>query len=143
MSDSPFPPAADAEITEATRFDWHPDYRGRTVGEVRATLLDDLRSDQRAYALTIDGPPENESQILVRVVGLEKKWGPYALDWATAEPGEVIDRAIPFEVARDRAHELFPYNRYRDRNAPARPATASSGGSGGDDAAPWWAFWRR
>jgi hypothetical protein len=127
------------------RFAWHPQYRGQTTAEVRAHLMDDLRLDQRSYAITMDGPDENESEILVRVVGLEKKWGPYALDWATADPATIVDRAVAFERERDARRELFPYAEYRDRHAPvARTAPAAS--ADGDDvpsAAPWWAFWRR
>lgn len=128
------------------RFAWHPQYRGQTVDEVRSTLTKDLRSDQRSYAITMAGPDENESEILVRVVGLEKKWGPYALDWSTAELATVIDRVIAFEQEREARQELFPYAEYRDRNA-TRTSTSSSASAGrtGDEAsgAPWWAFWRR
>ena len=95
MTDAPVTPQTDAS-SDQSRFTWHPQYRGQTVAEVRAALLDDLRSAQRAYAITIDGPAENESEILVRVVGLEKKWGPYALDWATADPAEIVDGAVAF-----------------------------------------------
>ena len=142
------PAAADPDpSSEQSRFVWHPQYRGQTVAEVRAALLDDLRSDQRAYAITIDGPPENESEILARVVGLEKKWGPYALDWATAEPAAIVDRAVAFERERDARQELFRYAEYRERNAPVAQSRGAGTGSGSDasDAsdAPWWAFWRR
>ena len=134
------------QLPDASRFAWHPQYRGQTVDEVRATLMDDLRLDQRSYAITMDGPDENESEILVRVVGLEKKWGPYALDWSTAEPATVIDRVIAFEQERDARRELFPYAEYRDRNTARTAGASSRPGDGSDDepgGAPWWAFWRR
>ncbi|CAA9552545.1 MAG: hypothetical protein AVDCRST_MAG33-1005, partial [uncultured Thermomicrobiales bacterium] len=67
VTDTPAASQTDAP-SDQSRFVWHPQYRGQTVAEVRAALLDDLRSDQRAYAITIDGPAENESDILVRVV---------------------------------------------------------------------------
>ena len=148
MTDTPQQPAsasASATASGDDRFAWHPQYQGQTVAEVRARLLDDLRQDQRAYAITIDGPDENESEILVRVVGLEKKWGPYALDWATADPAAIADRAVAFERERDARRELFPYAEYRDRHAPvARPGPATTNTSGDESAAaPWWAFWRR
>ena len=141
MTDTPEQHAPDDEY----RFAWHPQYRGQTAAEVRGRLLDDLRSDQRAYAITIDGPDENESEILVRVVGLEKKWGPYALDWATADPASIVDRAVDFERERDARRELFPYAEYRERHAPATRPTSTNPITGGDEpaAAPWWAFWRR
>lgn len=131
---------------DASRFAWHPQYRGQTVDEVRATLTEDLRLDQRSYAITMDGPDENESEILVRVVGLEKKWGPYALDWSTAEPASVIDRVIAFEQERDARRELFPYAEFRDRNTIRTPPVSSGSGGGTPDESggtPWWAFWRR
>ena len=146
MTDIPAAPSDPDASSDQSRFTWHPQYRGQTVAEVRAALLDDLRSDQRAYAITIDGPAENESEILVRVVGLEKKWGPYALDWATADPAAIVDRAVAFERERDARQELFRYAEYRDRNAPARSSGAAAGSrsdAGEASDAPWWAFWRR
>ena len=131
---------------DASRFAWHPQYRGQTTDEVRAILLEDLRLDQRSYAITMDGPDENESEILVRVVGLEKKWGPYALDWATAEPVTVVDRVMDFEREREDRQELFPYAQYRDRHANLNSSAPSGSGSAILDepsGAPWWAFWRR
>ena len=143
MTDTPQQPAS-ASAPGDGRFVWHPQYQGQTVAEVRARLLDDLRQDQRAYAITIDGPDENESEILVRVVGLEKKWGPYALDWATADPAAIADRAVAFERERDARRELFPYAEYRDRHAPVARSAPAAGTAGDDEpAAPWWAFWRR
>lgn len=131
---------------DASRFAWHPQYRGQTVEEVRAILLEDLRLDQRSYAITMNGPDENESEILVRVVGLEKKWGPYAMDWATAEPATVADRVIDFEREREARRELFPYAEYRDRHANLTSSAATGSGAAANDepsGAPWWAFWRR
>ena len=144
MTDSPA-----EQPPDAFRFAWHPQYRGQTADEVRASLKEDLRLDQRSYAITMDGPDENESEILVRVVGLEKKWGPYALDWSTAESATVIDRVIAFEREREARRELFPYAEFRDRNTTRTPPASSGSGSPGGNVpdesggAPWWAFWRR
>ncbi len=138
--------ATEQQPPEASRFAWHPQYRGQTVEEVRAILLEDLRLDQRSYAITMAGPDDNESEILVRVVGLEKKWGPYALDWATAEPATVVDRVIDFEREREARRELFPYAEYRDRHAnltSSAPSGSSAVASDEPSGAPWWAFWRR
>ena len=129
------------------RFVWHPQYRGQRAAEVREQIRDDLCSDQRSYALAIDGPEEHESDMLVRVVALEKKWGPYAMDWATADLDEITDRAVDFELERDARQELFPYSEYRDHHAPigSRSPVGDAGAEPDDDErpAPWWAFWRR
>ncbi|HEV2527122.1 MAG TPA: hypothetical protein VGT61_01555 [Thermomicrobiales bacterium] len=137
---------ADGQPRDDDRFEWHPQYQGQTVGEVRTALIDELRGDQRSYALTIDGPDENEQAIFVRVVGLERRWGPYAMDWASADTATLAERALAHEWARERRRELFPYSELRDRDrsaAPAAPATSEGGGGDAGEDRPWWAFWRR
>ena len=138
-------PAADATGAAGDRrFAWHPQYRGQRPADVRAQIRDELRSDQRSYALTIDGPPESESDMLVRVMELEKRWGPYAMDWATADLDEIADRAVDFELERDARQELFPYSEYRERHAPVGiRADAARPDDADERPAPWWAFWRR
>ena len=134
---------ADGPPQDGDRFEWHPQYQGQTVGEVRSALLDEVRSDQRSYGLTIDGPDENEQEIFVRVVGLERRWGPYAMDWASADTAVIADRALAHEWAREGRRALFPYSELRDRERPAAVAGSAirqDAGSGEDK--PWWAFWR-
>ena len=119
------------------RFSWHPTYAGKTVDHVRAELLRDLEHDQRSYTLAMSAPDEQESAILVRVVELERRWGVFHMDWATAEPGPLVDRIVDFEWRREERQELVPF--HEPRPAAAKPT------SQGDPQSrpPWWAFWRR
>ncbi len=141
MTESSSP--ATVQPRDDDRFTWHPQYQGQTVGEVRTALVDELRGDQRSYALAIDGPDENEQDIFVRVVGLERRWGPYAMDWATADTVTIADRALSHEWAREGRRELFPYSELRDRDRSVAPAAAGDGGGESSEDRPWWAFWRR
>ena len=124
------------------RFAWHPEYAGRTVGEVAAGLRDELGRDQRAYALVLEGAEEREDAALAAVIDLERRWGAYDFGWAEAEPNVVADRIAAFEWERETRRELFPFEEYR-RTAPL-PATAPGSSTGGDESGrPWWAFWRK
>ena len=126
-------PGPDEGATPLERFEWHPDYRGRTVREVTASIKNELASDQRAVALAMEGADRQESQVLATVVKLERKWGTFDLDWATADASELADRIAAFEQDRERRRELFPYNQYRQAAAAAEAAAAP--------ARPWWRFW--
>ena len=119
------------------RFSWHPSYTGKTLGQVRAELLRDLEHDQRAYALAMSAPDEQESAILIRVVELERRWGPYHMDWATAETGPLVDRIAEFAWQREERRELFPFH------APRTTDTQPTDQGAQETRAPWWAFWRR
>ncbi len=103
-------------------FVWHPLYRGRSTVGVFAKIRAELARDQRAYALAMEGADEHEQDTLAAAVKLDRKWGPFDLDWATADPAEVAQRVVAFEQARDDAQELFPYRSYRDRITQAQPA---------------------
>ncbi len=114
------------------RFEWHPQYRGRTVAQVSDELRGDLAHDQRAYELTLAGADQREGAALAAVLPLEKKWGAFDLDWAAADPTDLVDRIVTFERERERRRELFSYEAYRREATP--PVEPSS--------RPWWAFWR-
>jgi len=118
------------------RFAWHPEYRGRTVREVASELEQALRSDQRAFALAMEGADGHENDALASVLPLERKWGAFDLDWAEADAGLLAGRIVAFEQERERRRELFPYGEFREAMTP-RP------GSGAGEEKPWWAFWRR
>jgi hypothetical protein len=117
------------------QFAWHPRYKGKTIAQVAAALRAELEPDQRSYALALEGAEAHENQVLASVLDLEKKWGIFDIDWATADPTNLDNRIAAFELERDRRHDLFSYEEYRRSHAPAE-ATASS-------SAPWWAFWKR
>lgn len=104
-------PAASA--TESV-FVWHPAYKGKSFAAVRSSLATEIASDQRAYALTLDGAEEHEGDSLTSIIALERKWGPYDLNWAETDPESLADRIIAFERERERRRELIPYAVYRD-----------------------------
>lgn len=106
-------------------FHWHPVYVGQPIAEVRATLIREITSDQRAYALTLEGAEEHEGDSLTSVIGLERKWGPFDLNWAESDPALVADRVVAFELERDRRRELFPYSDYRRSVAPTSEFSAA------------------
>lgn len=118
------------------RFEWHPEYRGRTVREVESEIHQALRSDQRAYALLLEGADGNENDALAALLPMERRWGAFDLDWAEAEAEALAERIVAFERERDRRRELVPYG---DLRAATEPDAAAPG----EEAAPWWAFWRR
>jgi hypothetical protein len=118
------------------RFGWHPEYQGRTVGEVESEVRERLRSDQRAYALALEGAERHESDALASVLPMERRWGAFDLDWAEADAATLAGQVVAFERERDRRRELFPYSEFRNAATPA-PGLAA------DDERPWWAFWRR
>lgn len=123
------------------RFAWHPRYRDRTLREVRAEITQELASDQRAFALALEGAEQHEGQVLASVVPLEKRWGEFDWEWATTDATALGGRIAAFERERDRRRELFPYAEYRITAYPTTaPDDAPSDAPSGD---PWWAFWRR
>jgi hypothetical protein len=120
-------------------FAWHPDYAGKRASEVRAAIEADLRSDQRAYALALSGAEEHESDALQSTIALDRKWGPYDLDWAETDPAALAERIVAFERERERRRELIPYAAWRDAStAPGKPlvAAASREPAPGQRAAP-------
>lgn len=98
-------------------FTWHPEYRGQSVDAVRHELLNQIASDQRAYALTLEGAEEHEGDSLQSIIALERKWGPFDLNWAEADPAPLADRIVEFELERERLQEMIPYGDYRDTHA--------------------------
>lgn len=122
-------PASATAASNEARFAWHPTYRGRTVAEVRAEITAELASDQRAYALALEGAEQQENAALATVLRLEKKWGEYDFGWAESDPNEVSARIIDFEQARDARQDMIPYSAYRSAQtasaSPAQPAPRS------------------
>ncbi len=110
------------DSTHEDTFVWHPDYTGKSVAAVRSSLAAEISSDQRAYALTLEGAEEHEGDSLTSIIALERKWGPFDLNWAETDPGHLADRIIAFELDRDRRQELIPYASYRDLHSPPEPA---------------------
>jgi hypothetical protein len=124
---APAPASPQDQPASSDRFEWHPTYRGKTVAEVRDEVKIEVGRDQRSYALAMGGADRDENAVLATVVELEKKWGPFDLDWSTAEPAALADRIVAFELDRERQRELFPFGRYRERQSTAAGPTARSG----------------
>ena len=126
------PDIGDASVAPAApesdpdRFAWHPRYRGRTLSEVQAELTQEIARDQRAYALVMEGAESEENATLAAVLDLERKWGPFDLNWAESDPAALAARIVAFEQERDRRRELLPYTTYRDAVATPRDASAGS-----------------
>ncbi len=111
----------------AARFTWHPDYAGRILADVREELVDDISADQRALAMAMEAAEAKEDDALATVLRLEKRWSPYDLNWAEADPGELADRILHWRWEQERRKELFPYAEMREAAPPAAipPAQAS------------------
>ena len=103
----------DAAQGIAARFTWHPDYAGRLILDVREELVRDISADQRAHALAMDAAEAREDDALVSVLRLEKRWSPYDLGWAEADPGQLADRIVHWEWEREQRQELFPFSEMR------------------------------
>ena len=124
------------------RFTWHPEYAGRTVGEVAASLREELGRDQRAYALVLEGAEEREDAALAAVIDLERRWGAYDFGWAETDPQVLAERIAAFEWERESRRELFPFEDFR-RSAPSPVPAPSSPPTRDESSRPWWAFWRK
>ena len=111
----------------AARFTWHPEYAGRLVLDVREELVREISADQRAYTLTIEAAEAREDDVLASVLRLEKRWSPYDLNWAEADPGQLADRILQWEWEREQRQELFPFSETRESSVPpVAPATQGS-----------------
>ena len=99
----------------AARFTWHPQYQGRLVNDVREELVREIAADQRAYGLTMDAAEAREDDALATVLRIEKRWSPYDLNWAEADPEQLADRIVQWEWKRERRQELFPYSEMREQ----------------------------
>lgn len=111
------PPVTEQDATE--RFEWHPEYAGRSVEDVREELRQEIEADQRQYSIAMDGAEEAESDALASVVGLERRWGQYDFGWAELDAGDLADRIVGFERERERQRELISWADYRQLRGPA------------------------
>lgn len=111
-------------------FSWHPDYAGRSAADVRAVIEADLRSDQRAYALALSGAEEHENDALQSTIALDRKWGPYDLDWAETDPAALAGRIVAFEQERDRRREMIPYTAWRESASASGPVSRFAAAQG-------------
>lgn len=108
----------------AARFTWHPDYQGRLLLDVRQELVNDIAADQRALDLAMEAAEAKETDALATVLRLERRWSPYDLNWAEADPGELADHILEWRWEQEKRHELFPFAETREA-APTRPVPAA------------------
>ncbi len=106
-------------------FAWHPDWAGKRASDVRRAIEADLRSDQRAYELALSGAEQHENDALQSTIALDRKWGPYDLNWAETDPAALAERIVAFERERERRREMIPFADWRA--ATALPTATRSG----------------
>jgi len=117
----------EASTTGTTIFQWHPQYRGRSVEAVEHELASEIARDQRAYELALSGAEQSEHEALASVMELEKRWSDYSFGWAEMPPDALARRIVDFELERDRRQELIPYAQYRDEVAPVDAVVRGGG----------------
>ena len=125
------PAQAPGEPESGGKFEWHPRYGGRTVREVRNELRHEIERDQRAYGLVLEAADRDENATLATVIELERKWGTFDMDWATASAAELAETVVSFELERERRRELFPHGEHR-ASRDWLPARAAGSGRLGD-----------
>ena len=103
------------------RFVWHPVYGGKSVAEAGSEIRAEIASDQRQYALALEGAEGHENSALRSVIELDRKWSDYDMGWAEADPGELAARVLAFEQERERQRKMMPYANYREAHRPAAP----------------------
>lgn len=113
MSDSQGSTIMVTERVAEPGFVWHPIYAGKSYTEVRTTLTEDIRRDQRSYVFAMDAAESAENDSLSMVVELERRWSPFEFDWTEMDPVILADRILAFEQAREAAQEMFPFADYR------------------------------
>ena len=109
------------------RFVWHPVYGGKSVAEAGSEIRAEIASDQRQYALALEGAEGHENSALRSVIELDRKWSDYDMGWAEADPGELAARVLAFEQERERRQQMIPFADYREAHRP--PASAVPSGS--------------
>lgn len=112
----------DATGQPARTFDWHPDYRGKAVDDLRRELADQIAADQRAYELALSGAEKEEHAALASVMDIEKRWSDYSFGWADMPPAQLAERIVDFEWERERRQELISWDQYRDERGPVPAA---------------------
>lgn len=108
-------------------FEWHPEYRGRSLDQVTRDLEAEIARDQRQYEVALMGAEESEHDALASVVDVEKRWSPFSFGWNEAEPADLARRIAAFEWEREQRRELIPWQEYR--NGSTGPSASGAAGS--------------
>jgi hypothetical protein len=97
-----------------TVFQWHDQYRGRSVAEVTKELESEISRDQRAYDLALSGAEESEHDALASVVDVDRRWSMYHFGWNEVDPALLARRIADFEWEREQRQEMMSWQDYRD-----------------------------
>lgn len=108
-------------------FQWHPDYRGKSVDSVMRDLEGEIGRDQRSYELALQGAEESEHDALASVVELERRWSEYDFGWHESDPAVLARRIVAFEWAREERQEMITWDAYRSSGVPL-PSTGRQSG---------------
>ncbi len=111
MTEQNSPRTQDAVVE---RFEWHPEYGGRTVEDVHGELEREIGADQRQYRIAMEGAEEAEQDALASVVTLERRWGRYDFGWAEVDASDLASRIVAFEQERERRREMISWSEYRN-----------------------------
>lgn len=114
-------------MSEDAVFEWHPDYRGRSVDTLTRDLAAEISRDQRAYELALSGADESEHEALASVVDLERRWSVYDFGWHEAQPDVLARRIVQFEWAREQRQEMISWNEYRNTTVAVPSRSRGSG----------------
>jgi hypothetical protein len=112
-------PASEAPLTV---FVWHPVYKGCDVASVRRETIDEIRRDQRAYLLALDGAERDEQSSLQSIMKLDDRWVAYDFGWTEADPAQLADRVIAVALEREKRQEMTPVRELRDSFTPVETA---------------------
>ena len=121
--------ASAGQTGPAGQFSWHPQYSGRTYSRVHGDLIEEISRDQRSYKLAMDGAEQAEHDSLSSIVELDRRWSTYEFDWSEADPRQLADRILAYEVECERQQTKIPFAEYRASGAlvqhetPATPET--------------------
>lgn len=102
--------------TAAEKFEWHPDYAGRTFESVQRELTDQIERDQRAYHLALENAEKEEFGAFNTVRDLEKRWSDYDFGWFDTPANQIAARIVAFEKAQDAKQELLNWQEWRSEN---------------------------
>lgn len=108
-------------------FEWHPDYRGRSLEQVTRDLESEIARDQRAYEVALMGAEESEHDALASVVDVERRWSSYHFGWNDTPPGELAERIAAFEWEREQRQEMISWQEYRNTSAGGAPSAQTGG----------------
>lgn len=108
------------------RFQWHPEYGGKSHESVHRELVDAIRRDQQAYQTALESAEKEEFGAFNTVRDLEKRWSEYDFAWFELEPEHLADKILRFETERESRQELIGWQDWKNQSSPKlSPAVTS------------------